>query len=346
MTIKGSYHSIKYVSEIFKSTPNKLRFYESKGLLSPSRNPVNGYREYSEKDLIDIRMILTYRALDISLVDIQKMMDKSLNLTLEDQLVKQLQLIKTRMSKYQIIQDGFESIMNNYLVDMSTAKLSKEFIKLGDRIQYDNHEQINWKDLWNFDEFSETYDDFIHDSLRRPAFYNNYQTLIETVFNQACKSLEKEDHVLEIGVGTGNLAGLFLKDNRHIIGLDQSVRMMKKAREKYPNLKLKYGEFLRLPFEDHTFKCIVSTYAFHHLRPNEKELALIEMLRLLRYDGEILIGDIVIRESTIPHLLNDSDEYYTDISWLKHLVSLYHLSFSETIIDSYTSVIRLWKEKR
>lgn len=47
-----------------------LRFYEQQGLICPSRNTENDYRDYSEKDIQDLKMIRALRMLDAPLEDI------------------------------------------------------------------------------------------------------------------------------------------------------------------------------------------------------------------------------------------------------------------------------------
>lgn len=53
-------------------TRANIRFYESRGLLSPERGE-NGYRDYSEKDLAVLQRIKLLRMLDLSLEEIQKL---------------------------------------------------------------------------------------------------------------------------------------------------------------------------------------------------------------------------------------------------------------------------------
>ena len=104
---------------------------------------------------------------------------------------------------------------------------------------------------------------------------------------------KKDSKILEIGVGTGNLAGKFLEGNYEIIGIDQSREMLSVAKEKYPKLKVRLGEFLKIPYENNSFDYIVSTYAFHHLNDEEKSMAIEEMMRVLNDDGVIIIGDLM-----------------------------------------------------
>lgn len=47
-----------------------LRFYEDQGLIHPHRNPDNDYRDYSEQDIRDLKLIRALRMLDVPLEEI------------------------------------------------------------------------------------------------------------------------------------------------------------------------------------------------------------------------------------------------------------------------------------
>lgn len=333
--------SIKEVSEIFHINANKLRFYEKKGLITPRRNEQSGYREYSEKNLLEIKLILTYRALDISIIDIKKIMIDNKHITLEEQLFKQLKIINSKIYKYRTIQIGLEHIMNLYLEEPSTEQLNHNFIHLGSSIKNEEQLDLNWVDLWNFDNLANSYDDLILNDLSQPIFYNNYEKLLNQVYDLSCVNLKSDALILEIGVGTGNLASMFLNDGIDIIGLDQSVNMMFEAKRKYPDLILKYGEFLKLPFENKHFDKVVSTYAFHHLTSKEKKAALIEMSRVLKVGGEIIIGDIMIANDIIPSQLILEDEYYTKINEFIKIANLLDFEVSVTQIDEFLYILKI-----
>ena len=71
--------------------------------------------------------------------------------------------------------------------------------------------------------------------------------------------------------------------------------MLAVAKEKYPKLHVRLGEFLKIPYESQTFDVIVSTYAFHHLNEEEKRVAIAEMMRVLKKDGRIILGDLMFQ---------------------------------------------------
>lgn len=51
-----------------------IRFYEEQGLLSPKRNPENGYRDYGEEEVLVLRRIRLLRKLDVPIDEIRLML--------------------------------------------------------------------------------------------------------------------------------------------------------------------------------------------------------------------------------------------------------------------------------
>lgn len=70
---------IKEIEERTGVARANIRFYESKGLLHPERQG-NNYRDYSEKDVETLRKIILLRRLDMSIEDIQAVLDGELAL--------------------------------------------------------------------------------------------------------------------------------------------------------------------------------------------------------------------------------------------------------------------------
>ena len=56
--------TIKEVEEITNLPRSNIRFYEKEKLITPVRNPNNGYREYSEKDVNTIKKIAYLRTVN------------------------------------------------------------------------------------------------------------------------------------------------------------------------------------------------------------------------------------------------------------------------------------------
>ncbi len=56
-------------------TKKNIRFYEEEGLITPSREPGNGYRSYSQTDVERLRRIKLLRKLDVPLAEIREMLE-------------------------------------------------------------------------------------------------------------------------------------------------------------------------------------------------------------------------------------------------------------------------------
>ena len=75
-------------------TKKNIRFYEEEGLISPSREPGNGYRSYSQADVERLRRIKLLRKLDVPLAEIREMLEGQR--TLAEGMSQQLERLRSR----------------------------------------------------------------------------------------------------------------------------------------------------------------------------------------------------------------------------------------------------------
>ena len=75
-------------------TKKNIRFYEEEGLITPSREPGNGYRSYSQADVERLRRIKLLRKLDVPLAEIREMLEG--RKTLAEGMAQQLERLSTR----------------------------------------------------------------------------------------------------------------------------------------------------------------------------------------------------------------------------------------------------------
>ena len=68
---------VNELASALKVPPDTIRFYARKGLLNPSRNPDNDYREFGPRDTRRLRFILCARNLGFSLGDITQILGES-----------------------------------------------------------------------------------------------------------------------------------------------------------------------------------------------------------------------------------------------------------------------------
>ena len=86
--------TIKEVEERTSLSRSNVRFYEKEKLIEPSRNEKNGYRDYSENDVENIKKIAYLRTLGISIEDIRRIMSEKV--TLQEMVKKQNEVLKIR----------------------------------------------------------------------------------------------------------------------------------------------------------------------------------------------------------------------------------------------------------
>ena len=64
---------INEVEQLVGVTRRNIRFYETQELLAPARNTQNGYREYGEREVAQLRQIKLLRKLGVPLEEIRRM---------------------------------------------------------------------------------------------------------------------------------------------------------------------------------------------------------------------------------------------------------------------------------
>ena len=87
---------INEVERLVGITKGNIRFYEKEGLLSPGRNSENGYRDYSETDVVWLKKIKLLRLLDVPIEEILRL--KAGSLTLPDAMDRHMIQMKRRQA--------------------------------------------------------------------------------------------------------------------------------------------------------------------------------------------------------------------------------------------------------
>jgi ubiquinone/menaquinone biosynthesis C-methylase UbiE len=107
------------------------------------------------------------------------------------------------------------------------------------------------------------------------------------------------ESVLEVGCGTGELtmrARARAGSIALVCGIDPAVEMIGVARDKSDRAKLgidyQVAAIESLPFADGTFDVVLSSLMMHHLPDDLKSAGLIEIRRVLKPGGRLLIVDM------------------------------------------------------
>ena len=165
-----------------------------------------------------------------------------------------------------------------------------------------------------FDEWAERYDACVQ---RDAGLHAGYENVLAQVVHDAGASAGMR--VLDLGIGTGNLAQRFLALGCEVWGTDFSPGMLAKARAKVPQARLLAMDLVaqRWPEElaGERFQRIVSSYVFHEFDLTTKVKLIARLGRdHLVQGGWMVIGDVAfpnrraLEEAGADHW--DEEEHY------------------------------------
>ena len=113
--------NIKELDKRTGITKQNIRFYEKRGLLSPARNTVNNYREYSEPDVKRLQIIRALRKLDISIDDIRSILAEEI--PMEDVMQAQLEILQKRQKELDAGIHICQSLLHTSLKNLDMEQL-------------------------------------------------------------------------------------------------------------------------------------------------------------------------------------------------------------------------------
>ena len=166
-----------------------------------------------------------------------------------------------------------------------------------------------------FDNWAKYYDKSIM-SYKDKFPHAGYERILERVFILA--DVKPDMRVLDIGIGTGNLAAHFINKGCKVWGLDFSTEMLSKTHAKLSQVDLVQANLLgdwtkelQPPYDR-----VVSAYVFHEF-DLETKIRLLQRIvsDCLSTDGFIVVADIAfpdvdIRTAASQHWQFDEYEYY------------------------------------
>ena len=145
--------------------------------------------------------------------------------------------------------------------------------------------------------------------------------------------LQAGEAVLDVGCGTGDLTFAVEKQvgpNGKVVGIDAAPEMITRARQKATRrgsaVDFRVEPVETMSFADHTFDVVICSMAFHHFPAPLKEQALVEIRRVLKPGGRVLIVDALrsshhffphpalqVGAEDLPPLLKDAG--FLDVQW-------------------------------
>ncbi|NRD90446.1 ArsR family transcriptional regulator [Sphingopyxis sp. BSNA05] len=163
--------------------------------------------------------------------------------------------------------------------------------------------------------------------------------------------------MLDIGTGTGRMVELFGASAQSVVAIDNSPEMLRLARAKLlesesdgePGLvqktELKQGDFNNLPLENGAVDSVILHQVLHYAQ--HPEAVLVEVSRVLRPDGLVLIADFAahdredLRTEHAHARLGFSDDS------MKHWLGASHLDLVQTrTLDGGELTVKIWVARK
>ncbi len=252
-------------------TEKTLRHYDKIGLVVPKKEPENGYRLYSDENLIQLQKILFLKLLGFTLSDIAVLITSSQDLRSSFSL--QRDLIRKRIGSLQILEDSLSRVIRH--IDSKSWSWN-EVADLIQLINLENETSSNYKDSRELD--------------IRIQLHDKFSTNPVKWFDWLAKQMSFRGHsrILEVGCGNGRLWDSISRSslrNREVFLLDQSSGMIEAVRHNLgKDFNCMVGNCESIPFKAGFFDMVIANHVLFYLQDLEKGLA--ETRRVLKTGGE------------------------------------------------------------
>ena len=121
--------------------------------------------------------------------------------------------------------------------------------------------------------------------------------------------------LLDVGSGTGRWLRHCGQRGLSAVGVDQSLAMLRLARQRATLSPLFAGEIQSLPFLDESFDCVSGVTVVQHIPSTQQEQALREIVRVLRPDGYLILFELIRGHG--PHVFSR-----TPAGWISQVSTL------------------------
>jgi SAM-dependent methyltransferase len=96
--------------------------------------------------------------------------------------------------------------------------------------------------------------------------------------------------VYDLGCGPGQTTAFLHEHGVRVRGLDASPALVAEARRRHPGIDFMVGDMLALPVSDRALGGAVAFFSIVHFSDEQLETALVELFRVLKPDGRILLA--------------------------------------------------------
>lgn len=263
-----SSYSTGQFARLANVTERTIRYYDKIGLLKPSFVMGNGYRKYTQSDLLKLQKILSLKHMGFSLEEIFPMVLKDENV--KESFSMQIELLNNQITHLQGIRDSMESLVHN------------------------EDDNINWDQIISLLQMSNIEEDIVKqyknsNNLKvRISLHDRFSTNKKGWFNWLYEQIDfsRVTRLLEIGCGNGKLWLNQKVDlrNREIFLSDISDGMVQEVRKKLGNdFNCIQVDCQSIPFKNEYFDAVVANHVMFYVQDIQKGLS--EIVRVLRKNG-------------------------------------------------------------
>ena len=317
-----NYYKTGQFARLANVSERTIRYYDKIGLLKPSFVMENGYRQYSDLDLLKLQKILSLKHLGFSIEEIFPMVMDNTNL--KESFELQIDLIEDKISHLQSLKDALKKASQSsdlsWNMILSLVQLSNEETNIIE--QYKNAKNLN-------------------DRIR---LHEKYSTNKQGWFNWLFEKIDfsKVNRLLELGCGNGKLWQENKIDlrNREIFLSDISEGMVEEVRNKLgSDFNCIVADAEKIPFKDAYFDSIIANHVLFYL--NDLNQGLKEISRVLKPNGVLYCS--TYGKSHMKEITDIVQSFDSRINLSNHsLYDVFGLENGEDILKKYfTSVQRM-----
>ena len=310
-----NYYKTGQFAKLANVSERTIRYYDKIGLLKPSFVMENGYRQYSDLDLLKLQKILSLKHLGFSIEEIFPMVMDNTNL--KESFELQIDLIEDKISHLQSLKDALKRASQtpdlSWNMILSLVQLSNEETNIIE--QYKNAKNLN-------DRIS------LHEK-----YSTNKLGWFNWLFNQI--DFSRVNRLLELGCGNGKLWQENRIDlrNREIFLSDISEGMVEEVRNKLgTDFNCIVADAEKIPFKDEYFDSIIANHVLFYL--NDLNLGLKEIDRVLKSDGILYCS--TYGKNHMKEITEIVQNFDSRISLSNHsLYDIFGLENGESILKEY-----------
>lgn len=310
-----NYYKTGQFAKLANVSERTIRYYDKIGLLKPSFVMENGYRQYSDLDLLKLQKILSLKHLGFSIEEIFPMVMDNTNL--KESFELQIDLIEDKISHLQSLKDALKRASQtpnlSWNMILSLVQLSNEETNIIE--QYKNAKNLN-------DRIS------LHEK-----YSTNKLGWFNWLFNQI--DFSRVNRLLELGCGNGKLWQENRIDlrNREIFLSDISEGMVEEVRNKLgTDFNCIVADVEKIPFKDSYFDSIIANHVLFYL--NDLNLGLKEIDRVLKSDGILYCS--TYGKNHMKEITEIVQNFDSRISLSNHsLYDIFGLENGESILKEY-----------